>query len=509
MSNNNFAINLAPSVKLYLFSRRFVPNQARRSLIYDFNGLFRTKVMDHLSGQGTNFASRQVDALLTDPVARTAILPDSIGTHMDLHNFGDFWTFLLVVNNIDTYNSTLGTKQLPSCLMYSGWIMDEPCSPSAEMAGQYVFNNNCIFQISHFINMVGQQFVTQSGPKQMVDVNADFDYVNAHIAEQISGTGDVLYELTPSKLAGSTIVNTDNPFTQLSTNMYDGKPAFSEIAISTVPMKSNPDGSTEIPTELANPVSHLSHIVGSMREAVNFGIPDPGFDVVTGPNAMVSNFALTAKLGTAPLGMMIDPKRPYTFGELNGLFGNILDVCVVRQPFSLEYGVADATVDATAKNIMSAVISSSMPSILTSIGISDIGFRYDGTVTDPNVSSQAPVPKGMFNLYRMGTLFPVSDQSYWLMWSRFQTNVRYSLLPIIQDALGAFNLNVHCSISGSTLIEIESLDSLNYGGYVETNNLLGGLNTTAMGNELVHQTNAVNLFHMLGDMTATSPVGLF
>ena len=52
---------------------------------------------------------------------------------------------------------------------------------------------------------------------------------------------------------------------------------------------------------------------------------------------------------------------------------------------------------------------------------------------------------------------------------------------------------VHCSIGGVSLIHLNLLDFASVHGFVETNNLLGGLNTPLVGTVSNFNNNAIQL----------------
>ena len=81
-----------------------------------------------------------------------------------------------------------------------------------------------------------------------------------------------------------------------------------------------------------------------------------------------------------------------------------------------------------------------------------------------------------------------------------QTYLDVTLFPIIKTAAGDFDLMVHCSIGGVSLIHLNLLDHAPVQGFVENNNLLGGINTATVGSDKDVSNNSAQLVSMVNDL---------
>ena len=498
---------------LYLLKQRRIPDQMRRSHLYQFGGQFRDDLMNNLNdAMTTNHRYTAKDAMMPDVIsAREAVLPSATGDMVNLKLFSDYWTFVLI---LDQGNSTdpLGiASSIPSRMLYSGWVISEPATKSG---ARWVFNPSAVFQTTHHTTMVIQQQMTPFGVNRQITTTGDFDYLDAQTAQALTQSpGTVnLYSLQPNHVAGAIVM--DSVTGSVSTA---GKPLASLLQ--------QGKGSVEIPSDLNSPTYHLKTIVGGLVDTIKHTTGNDTDIFDTGADAFMStlshacgcgaNFSTTSKL---------DPSKPFTMGDLTFKFGDGLVVNVVDQPYDTMIELANPG-SPTKRNVMTAVLSSSLPPLLAEFGLADVSFRYNSWVKSDSLDTLVGVnDKGLFQLFNISSLYQITQDRLNNSWNLLQKYLRNTVFPIILANAGEFDLMVHCSIAGTSLINLNLKDELPESGLVETNNLLGGLNSPLIGAQSVAQTNACELANVVRQIagpetsgmgmfdmgaTATAPMGLF
>jgi hypothetical protein len=211
-------------------------------------------------------------------------------------------------------------------------------------------------------------------------------------------------------------------------------------------------------------------------------------------------------------------------GDLTFKFGDGLVVNVVDQPYDTMIELANPG-SPTKRNVMTSVLSSSLPPLLAEFGLADVSFRYNSWVKSDSLDTLVGVnDKGLFQLFNISSLYQITQDRLNNSWNLLQKYLRNTVFPIILANAGEFDLMVHCSIAGTSLINLNLKDELPESGLVETNNLLGGLNSPLIGAQSVAQTNACELANVVRQIagpetsgmgmfdmgaTATAPMGLF
>jgi hypothetical protein len=81
---------------------------------------------------------------------------------------------------------------------------------------------------------------------------------------------------------------------------------------------------------------------------------------------------------------------------------------------------------------------------------------------------------------------------------------------IIVANVGEFNVCVNCGVGGVTLVDLTLMDwiSEHQSGYSFTNNRLGGLNSSLIGNITVSNSNQQQLSGIIQDCVNTSMAGI-
>ena len=468
---------------LFLMSRRDIPNQYRRPLNYNFGGEFRNALQDNLSRAQLPGYNSLSAMMLDESTARSAIMPSAIGSEVNLRTFSEFWTFILICDN-DNGVSPLGTiSSIPSRMLYSGWVADEPVARQNLSAG-YVPNPMAVLQTTHHTTLTVQQQVTANGMHNHVETTGDYDYLTPTI-QQLQNDGNTLYNLTPNKVAGAII---EDPNNYASFQLAASPIAASQTAV-------------EVPTEINSPSYHLQRVVGSMAEVVK-NLASPSQSNIALGNDVALNM-LTTFLNTGKNVVLNDlnPEKPFTMGELQQRYGNGLEIVVCQQPSSIQYDLVSAAAP-SRRNVLASIISSSMPALLAQFGLAEVGFRFNSFAPVEGGLGSVNGERGIFKLLNIATLYAGADAEMASAWGFLQSYLRRTLFSVIRANGGEFDLTLNCSLAGVSLINLQLLDEVQEGGLLETNNLLGGLNTPVVGGLNEFQANAGQLYAVVKDTMA-------
>ena len=109
--------------------------------------------------------------------------------------------------------------------------------------------------------------------------------------------------------------------------------------------------------------------------------------------------------------------------------------------------------------------------------------------------------RGIFQLLNIASLYQCDQNTLTSYWDQFQYQIKATVFSIIESTGGHFDLTMHCSLAGASLINLIMLDDVREPGLLETNNLLGGLNTPLIGSANVVTNNAAQLCNIVQDMT--------
>ena len=479
-----FANQRRGKASLFLMSRRMIPDQFRRPHMYNFGGEFRMALQDNMA-QAQRPGYNSLSALMVnDRTAKAAIMPTTQGQQVNLNMFSEYWTYVLVCDN-DNNLSPLGTiSSIPSRMLYSGWVVDEPVAKQ-NMSAQYVPNPAAIFQTTHHTTLTVQQSYTQNGMFNRTETTGDYDYL-APVAQQLQVDGQQLFDLMPDKVVNGIVEDPVNPYA--FQNAHAPITAYAK--------------SIEIPTELNAPAYHLQKIVGGMADMVRHIASPAQSDLAIGNDVALSVLATTLNPGHNTVLSDLDPSVPFAFGELLQKYGDALEIVVCQQPADIQYDLVSANAP-SRRNVLSSIVSSSMPPLLAQFGLAEVAFRFNSSVAAVGGLGSTNGERGVFKLLNLATLYAGSDIEMSTAWDNLQRYLRMTLFPIIKENGGEFDLYLHCSLAGVSLVNLQLLDEIQERGLLETNNLLGGLNTPLIGGQLELQTNAGQLFGAVKDTMAS------
>ena len=162
-------------VILYLFSRKYLPQQYRRPYILQFGGGFDRALNDKLAHLDTLGSNRYADMFMRDSTdALNSIMPDVCATPINTKPFEEKWTFMLVVDHTASPSPwASGSGSTPYRDIYTGYVLDEPMPVG--FTGTRQPNPHAVFTTTHYTKLVGEATFMPSGVINSVMVQADKD----------------------------------------------------------------------------------------------------------------------------------------------------------------------------------------------------------------------------------------------------------------------------------------------------------------------------------------------
>lgn len=481
IGSSNFLNTSNSRAVLYLMPRRAIPNQVRRAQTYNFGGEFRKDLQENLA-KAQNPGYNNLNAfMLESHNAKSAILPSAIGDAVDLRQFCDFWTFILVIDN-DNGMSPFGTiSPIPTRMIYSGWIADEPVTKQNLGAG-YVENPNAILSTTHHTTLTVQQQFSPTGAVGHIETTGDYDYI-PQVIQQVQLNQQPLYSLKPSDIANAVV---------------SGENGGNDFTVSPTPVV-GVQKSIEVPTELNAPAFHLQRMVSGMADTVKHLSNPTENDIFSAPDTTMATLSSMLADGRNSILNDLNPSEPITLGQLRQKYGNNLSITVCHQPYDLQYDLIGNETP-NRRNVLTAVVANSLPPLVAQFGLAEVGFRYNSFQREVGGLGSVNGERGIFKLLNISALYGTNNDQISSAWDQFCRYLKMTMFPIILANGGHFDLTCHCSLAGVSLINLQLLDEIMEQGLVETNNLLGGLNTPLVGNQASVMNNAGQMYSAVQDM---------
>lgn len=461
---------------LYLFSPRIIPDQTRRPHVYNFNWNFQQDLCDNIL-RSMNANHTKLDTMMINSdAAKSAIIPTVNGYQQKLSTFSTYWTFILIVDNVNKTGGFAETS-LPTRYLFAGLVFDEPVTRGIN--GKYVPNHQAVFSISHYTQIVMSTYATQGGVVHHPEVTADYDCAMPNIAQAVHVSGAPLFDLQPANLSRSITFGSNNSFFVTPTPMTAG------------------NKSVLIPSELNAPVLHLSKVVNSMIDGCNITANSPFLNNTYSNDGDTLLSAFNNFSGSAPTVMTtIDPGSAITFDQLMAAFP-MLNTVVSKIPSEIMYDMDDTHDAPSRRNVMTSIIASTLPPLLIQFGIAEISFRYCSYVRDSPIQVGNNT-EGVYSITNCGMLYDATSQQMHNAVSNFMHHLKLILFPIILSNAGQFDMMAHCSVCGTSLVNLNLLDeSTGFSAFQETNNIFGGLNSPLIGDNAQFDKNVNDLSTMI------------
>ena len=492
---------------LFVFTPRFHPCHIRRSHTYDFSTNFTDQTGDLLAEFAKHPRTGElIQNVTNNPDAYKAILPSSQCDVINTQVLSDHWSFILIVDQRD---SGIKNSSMPNRVVISGYCDSEPVTMTG--GGQLYINERSRLASQNLVNVSKYSSYGLDRSKQCLQTIDSADLVNGSTLSLLHTNGGVAvneFSLDPSSIMHS--VALDNSYNNLE---YTDTPYMSQRPMATTGFTlgaqplTGEETSIFVPTALKHPRYHLQKILDGIGTAIstdNYGYTQQyGFG-----NEYVSNIAANAAShmeSKKPTAANIpDITQAFSMAELMQQYPN-LHIEVMHQPFDPQYELDSQLTDISKKNQSTALVSDAITAIMASFAVADVQFRYNSWAIPQYNDGRLVTERGMFQLFGISLLAQMSDAYIDGVWFHLQNHLRTYLFPILKKENGEFDLTVHASLCGVTLVSLHYLDDINaFTGLAETDNLLGGLNSPVVGTVDTLQNNAIHLTSLLTDASSSA-----
>lgn len=484
-SNGNFE-NYNPSYNsdtravLYIFTPRQIPDYIVRGYRYVFNGDFYNKadeIVNRQMGQFNSELGLRTRLLENSKELHQAITPDAFGNRFEGRHFGDFYTFLLIIDNA-SFEGRYNPTPLNNRLLYGGYFTSEPIANPT--GSRLIFNENCAMVFTHTTHLNMKNIYTNTGTILAARPMYDLDVINPFESQQVSP--ERIYLSRPEDIVSNVLVSSDSSVQYVT-------PEHSCIA-------ANPE-IVKVNTQLHNPKEQLNNIIsGLIKTKVDYesGQLNSVGNIrgVMLEDDLTWNQSLQKNMGGAIPDRLVglDLRTQMFLGDLIRKYPVLnYTTNIINAPWDLSDSpmLADAS---NPINIFSSLLMSSIPSILANFGISDAIFRYDSTDFNATISSFNATPK--CELFMLETFTPEeSQQSIRLRWEGALKFLEENIFPIIINQVGNFSAMVKYSSAKECAVQLNLPDftSTINDGVVMNNALFGGFQSPMLVNQGLHSDN--------------------
>lgn len=401
------------------------------------------------------------------------------GHAVDIEDLRHRWTFMLTEDIIQEGAGIAGsTKRRITTGFVAG---DERGDPDPVHVASNTYNYGVLLVFMHSTVFQDTEYRRQG--KSIFDrrVTSDVDLVGSSAKNYVDGVSALA---TPSELLRGTIID------RVGESMgYNYGP---------MALDANRRTSSVVKGMLRSPRHHLSSIMDGLDRAIetsyqysdfatsnDYDLFDDGrndFNSIVADN-LQSSFANLPMTG-------LDVSVPMYFKDLMKAYRDDIDVgsVVVRPGESRYFDVADPT-RTDAYTVTNSLISSIIPSLLTSCKLGSISFRYD---SNPKEFGE----DGIFEMTRVSGLIDMGPRELEASVCQFKELLIQQLTPLVLTTVGHFNLICASDLAGETVIDLYLYDYPDYdlgGALFETSNKLNGLINPLLVDDYELESNGANL----------------
>ena len=460
--------------KLYLFTPKVIPTQILRPFNYNFSD----ELVNDITGyESYARAVAPAGGGLSKSSINLAILPDAKGMPLNMSNFSNQWSFVLI---IDEENKFAGIKHAmtgpQTRIIATGYVHgDEPLSRLYMNQSNPSLNPNALLVFTHTSILHKKNTMGSAGPGSFTSLAHDTDLVsesNSFVAEK------EVYVMTPHDLRTAT----NNTFGDNGEKETVG--VYGSLSLSN-PKQGEP--CRKIQGALKSPKHHLADIMTGADAATAACQGDYINSTIVGGVAPEQGEMFRQRFQQSVSGSHgLLPKHglntdlPISLYELERLYPTLM-----VQPFEIPnqstWGVTPQTMMAK-KTVMSSMVSAALSSLIPGSGLSHLSFRYSSWIKPDAFSTQQP---GVWEVKGFGTLIEGNDRMQMQALTTFKQIVETQLFPTLLAFGGEFDLMAYVNITGETLIDLNYMDetSSQLGeGFYETTNRLGGITNPNTGN---------------------------
>lgn len=500
----NDAFNWTRAMKcarLYVFTPVVMANQFLRPYVYDFKQGLKEMLSTTSEKLRKSLMGHATDSTLGTEIY-SAIRPSADGIPLDTSPLNQQWSFFLIADSRHMSSNPLLQDASPiQRLIATGYCSEEPVNPSTGTINPHAYLVFTKTTTMHLVSSIGA-----SGPTFIPRCGFDVDIVDDRVAQLAHQR---LYTTTPKDL-----VNGIHPSGGVDLIFTPGDADVSNI-------KAGPGFEAKmINNTLNTPTNQLGDIVQCIESGYTteeaFANPKTNEDeyplsgtgygnaddstfsddaFLTFKNLLQSSTAVSSR-------QSIDTSRPWPMEELCKVFVNV-DVIPVQVPIASPWDASDQGRQ-TARNQMSAMLSSSLPNLLVETGLASMNFRYD-SYSGPS-AFEFGSSGGIFHPLGWSTIANCTPKQQETCVEQFKSLFIMHIVPIIKTARGEFTLMACLDVTGYILIDLEYLDDgvlPGTDGWYETNAKLGGYMTPMMAPEKIFEHNATQLVSLQQLLTDT------
>ena len=474
---------------LYLFSPRAYSNQVLRPYVYGFSEATTDFLMGH--GDTLTDAFKRKDVQNSERTAEM-IRPDPIGTEIDMTGFSACWTFVLIIDLPNNYDSGILAAQGSKRLVFKGHCGDEPLAPNSAFMSTPVLNPDCrMFVHSREILRINAKTINAFGMHSSMDVIGNTDVIDGSLG--VSARNRELYVMTPSDV----LDNVSIP----SIGQAAAAPGLCAIA----------NDRKTVTASLKDPGLHLRQILqgidATREECITAEFAPHGADSFHGVLSGATDVGLFKDSVTSQLTQMnaagkadqaIEIRSVVTLGDIDRAFPDIKVLPIMNGGNPMMMDIMDQTLP-SPRTSYSSMAASAISSIAASCGLGSIGFMYQSYVPNSDTLDKS----GFQVVEKYTTLtYPPTDpaaynQTIVAAVQLFRTKLQTDLVPFIKYICGEFSLQAYYSFDQDTMVNLQFLDDNNPGdAWFEAPMRMSSLTTTSVGNadNFIHNGQSLNLF---------------
>ena len=485
---------------LYVFSRKIMPTQFRRSYAYQFSNRVGDVIKETVDAAvNNNYCMDTATMIRNNPSISNAVIPECTASPVYMNVVNESWTFMLIVDSMvsdSLWNNpnAVASGGSPCRNVYTGIVTGEPFEAGI-FAASPRYNPYACFMVTHHTKVAVNTVMMPEGMVSRTQAQEDYDVVPGDMTQQLTTQGQTLYDARPGTLAGCITPGADDTYAI-------GGTGATSYPLALPPVTSGENGGSflKVKTEFNSPLHHLSSILDSVvaQRCTDASGSIDNNAIFNSEDSKISTFqgiAASLRSGTSQfMRGCFDDGKAHTFDELLKTFPG-LQVVRVRQPevnnLNLEENGGNQAVD-----IARSIIAYALPSLMIKYGIMNITFSYDSSQTEIGAAEM-----GMMNYHEVGWLYYVSQEQQVANLMNFKKFFKSDIAFLICSCLGNFNLNLSCNVAGSCLINLNLMDFSGQGSntWIEHSNMLGGVLSPTSGFSSLAQSNTSQLYNTIMD----------
>ena len=499
MSTNRIVRSVSGTALLLLTSPHEIPDIVRRPLTYNFTDRFQQEVLESISTDpdSNNAETDMANYLLNSQAARRSVTPTDTGSRVCLHPYGEYWNFLLVLDEPSVGGSFGARSSFGVRRMYSGWIAND--EPFFRNGIDNPLNPNALLDTTNYHEYISAGVAGPRGYEQSFNAHGDWQFIDSMMLQQ-SSDGNTLYDLQPHRVA---------EIITPSSNLTSDDDGMTLYSLPKAAVQQADGGTLTMDTSVGDANEHLATIVRGIRSAASNARLD-GHDIIsdrprfyqdaTQAFASKSTYYAPSERGRDhPL----SPDKCFSIGDILYRYPDLKVEVIYRDP-GFAYDVRDTMDRNKSSNIYTSLVTSTMPYVLSQYGIANLAFRYDSFRMDGVRRYHSN--NGEVSLMCIEMMFHCDEATIRARWQMVLRELQRGLFASIAANAGEFSLFCNCSVFHSTLVDLHIYGEDLERGMVEVNNNLAALASSGFGNRAILDDNSRQLGSLMETVyNETSP----